>query len=143
MLTEGLTSVDRIVNLAAQQSGSVVGIQTFSVANVNATQCPNSADSTTYASGGVIKSAPGIFYGLVGYNSSASAQFIQIYNTATVPANGSVPNVILYASATSSFSISFAPFGKSFSTGICWSNSASGSTKVAGSADCWINAQYI
>jgi hypothetical protein len=33
----------------------------------------------------------GVLYGLSGFNSSASIQFIQIHDSATVPVNGSVP----------------------------------------------------
>jgi hypothetical protein len=105
--------------------------------------CPLSSDSTSYTASGSIKGSAGIFYGMLGYNSKASAQFIQIFNSATVPADTTVPVVIVYVPATSNFSVSFAPFGKPFSSGISWSNSASGSVKYQGAADCWINAQYL
>jgi hypothetical protein len=99
-------------------------------------------DSQEYEASGVIKEAAGTFFGLMGYNSSASAQFILIFDAAAVPADDAVPKVIVKVPAESSFSISFAPFGKQFANGICWSNSSTGATKTIGSADVWINALY-
>ncbi len=93
--------------------------------------------STAYETSHIAKASAGNFYGVVGYNSKASAQWIQCGNNATLPADTAVPVVTFTVAASSNFS--FIPPGlpMAFSTGItCW-NSSTGSTKTIGSADVW------
>jgi hypothetical protein len=52
-----------------------------------AAQSADYAASTAYEASRVVKAAPGTLLQLSGYNSKASAQFIQVHNSATVPAN--------------------------------------------------------
>lgn len=113
-----------------------------SVYNQDAGNCPDAVDSVEYEASGIIKADAGILYQISGYNSKATAQFIQLFNTTAVPADTAVPVVVIKVAAESSFSISFAPYGKIFDTGICWSNSSTGPTKTIGSADVWINALF-
>lgn len=99
--------------------------------------------TTAYAASLVVKAVPGNLYGLTGYNSKASAQFIQIHDAAALPDDASVPKVVFTVPATSNFSIDFGEHGRSFATGIVVCNSSTGPTKTIGSADCWFDAQYL
>ncbi|MGB3988621.1 MAG: hypothetical protein WBK67_02945 [Minisyncoccales bacterium] len=143
MLTQGLTSSERIFNMIATQSGSVVGLQVMNVANTDNTSCPKCYDSVAYESGGVVKDSPGILYSINCFNSKSSEQFIQVFDTVSVPSDGATPKVILHAPASSSVSLSFSPFGKAFEVGISWSNSSEGPTLASGSADMWTNILYM
>lgn len=96
--------------------------------------------STAYEKSHVLKETPGYLVSLVGYNSKASAQFIQIFNSATVPANGAVPIYTFTVPATSNFSLDIPAAGANFSTGIVVTNSSTGPTKTIGSDDCWFTA---
>jgi len=100
-------------------------------------------DTNGLATSGVVRAGPLTLYQLYGFNSKASAQYIQVFDTARVPADGGVPNrPPLYAAASSAFFYDFGEIGSAFDTGLCWSNSSTLATKTIGSADCWVHATY-
>jgi len=107
---------------------------------------PLNIHSNAYGSSLVVKTGPGILYGLSIYNSKTSAQFIQVFdyaNAATpVPADGTIPAAIYTVPASSNLTLNWVP-GRSFLTGIVVTNSSTGATKTIGSADCFIDAQYL
>jgi hypothetical protein len=90
----------------------------------------------------VIKASAGNLYALHGYNSKASSQFIQLHDSASLPANGVVPVLVLEVTAESNFFFDFGVYGRHFSTGIVVCNSSTANTKTIGSADCQFDAQY-
>lgn len=102
----------------------------------------SNATTTAYASSLVVKAAPGILYGLSGFNSAATDQFIHLYDSTTLPANGVAPKTLIKVPTASNFSVDFGRSGRSFATGIVIGNSSTGPIKNIGSADCWFDVQY-
>lgn len=95
--------------------------------------------STAYEASRVLKASGGTAIAVWGYN-SGPAQFIQVHNTTSVPANGAVPVAIFAVAATSNFSLTVPMTGLPLSTGITVCNSTTGPTKTIGATDCWFNA---
>jgi hypothetical protein len=102
---------------------------------------PLNKHSNAYAASIVVKSGPGILYGFTVYNSGA-AQFILVFDAATLPADGVAPALVLAAGATANLGANWIP-GRTFQTGIVLCNSSTGPTKTIGAADCYFDAQYL
>lgn len=97
--------------------------------------------STAYEASHIIKASAGTLSGFFGYNSGPT-QWVQIHNSATVPADTAVPILILRVTATSNFSLELGAFSAFFSAGIVICNSTTGPTKTVGASDCWFNCTF-
>lgn len=80
-------------------------------------------------------------FDIVGYNNSASDQYIQVHDTAALPANGAVPVAVLLAPAGYQFAFTWTA-GRLFANGITVCNSSTAATKTIGSADCLFDINY-
>ena len=102
----------------------------------------NYSDSVAYVASVIAKASPGTIFSVTGYNAKTSAQFIQLHDSATLPADTSVPAVILSVPASSNFYYDFGEIGRFCEKGITVCNSSTGATKTIGSADVFFNIQY-
>jgi hypothetical protein len=103
---------------------------------------PTNASSTALASSLVVKATAGTLYMITGYSARASAQFIHVYNAASLPSDGGVPVMVFTVPAQSNFSLDLGIYGRHFTTGIVIGNSTTAATKTIGSSDCWFDVQY-
>lgn len=103
---------------------------------------PLSSHSNAYEKSRVVKSGAGRLFGLSGYNSGA-AQFVLLFDAATLPADGAVPIFPIAAAATSTFGAYWGSVGRWFYQGIVICNSSTGPTKTIGAADCFWDIQFI
>lgn len=103
---------------------------------------PLNIHSNAYAASLVVKSGPGILYGFTVYSSKASAQFIQVFDAAALPADGAIPACVFTAAAAANLAANWIP-GRIFQTGCVICNSSTGPTKTIGSADCFFDVQFL
>ena len=103
---------------------------------------PHGVSVVAFAASLVAKSGPSLCYGLTGYN-SGPAQWIQVFDAATLPANGAVPVTILVVPLGENFSLDYGSEGRAFERGVVVCNSSTGPTKTLGSADCWFDVVLI
>lgn len=103
---------------------------------------PVNKTGNAYVNALVVKSGSGTLWGFSGYNSNTAAQFVQVHDANSVPADGQIPKILLAVPPSSNFSVDFGQRGRAFSQGIVICNSSTGATKTIGSADCWFDVQY-
>jgi len=99
-------------------------------------------DSTALEASAIIKSTAGTLYSVTGYNDNAVAQFIQLHDASSLPADGGVPKIVLVVGAKENFYYDLGEIGRWFSTGVIVCNSTTAATKTIGAANCWFDAQY-
>jgi len=82
---------------------------------------------------------PGLLQNIMGYNSLAADQWVQIHNSASAPADGAVPIYTFRVVALQNFSFTI-PVPCSAGIYIC--NSTTGPIKTLGAANCFFSIQY-
>lgn len=113
------------------------------VASGAITSTPNAvtlASSTAYEASRVVKASAGTLRSLTGYN-SGPAQFLQLHNTTSLPADAEVPILVLPLPAQSGFAFDWHN-GIPCSTGITICNSTTAPTKTLGGTNCFFTAGF-
>jgi hypothetical protein len=83
-----------------------------------------------------------VVYGFTAYSSSAAAQWVQVYDANTVPAESSVPLFVWNLAAHSGVGFGWQPNGRQFQTGLVLCNSSTEATKTIGSVDTFFDVQF-
>jgi hypothetical protein len=83
-----------------------------------------------------------IVYGFVAYSTKGSAQFLNVFDLSSVPADTAVPLFSWPLAANNGVGVSYAPNGRWFKEGIVLCNSSTDATKTIGSADCLFDVQW-
>ena len=89
-----------------------------------------------------MKTGPGFLYGFTVYSSNVSAQFVQIFDAAALPADGAAPACLFSVAAQSNLPVEWLR-GRPFRTGLVICNSTTGPTKTLGAADCYFDVQFV
>lgn len=114
----------------------------FAFISVSLSQEATLYSSSAAEASAVVKNSGTRIYWLVGYNGSASDQYVQIHNTTSLPANGVVPTISFKVMAGKNFSLAIPREGIPLGTGLVVCNSSTSATKTIGSADCLFYVLY-
>lgn len=105
------------------------------------TYTPDMDTSAAAEASSVTKSSTGVLYGLSTSNANAATRFMQFFNSTTVPADTTVPVIVIAVPATSTINVTF-PMGRYFSTGIAWCTSTTQHTKTIAAAEMLADVRY-
>lgn len=112
-------------------------------ASFAAAELPKNAHSNALASSRVVLAGTGYLVSLYVTNTNAAAQYIHVHDARELPSNGAVPEVVLTALASSDKFLAYALPGRFFRHGITICNSSTAATTTLGSADIFVDAQFI
>ena len=104
---------------------------------------PDNSTSLALEASRIVKSGAGRLWGITGTSNLASAQFIQVFDSATLPADGAIPVIVISVPALNDFSWDGGQKGRAFRRGIVVCNSTTLATKTIGAANCWFDVQYV
>lgn len=99
--------------------------------------------TTAYVSNIIAKNTPGKLRGFVGYSSSANTQYIQVFDSSTLPADGAIPLFSLAVPSASNFSYDAGFIGRVFVNGITICNSSTINVKTIGAPDTMFDVQFV
>jgi hypothetical protein len=123
-----------------------VGIdQTTPGANAvsNKGQVLTNSTSTAYEASRILKASAGTLFGITGYNSKTTKQYILFFDSATLPADGTAAIQTIPVPSDSPFALDFGANGRTFANGIVFCNSSTPRIKTLGAADCTFDAQVL
>lgn len=104
---------------------------------------PLNATTPALAASLIVKKNQAKLYGLTITNTKASSQFVQVFDAASLPADGTVPLFSLTVATGQSAGLYYGSVGRSFEQGIVVCNSSTQGSKTIGSADCLFDVQYV
>jgi len=124
-------SVDGTVTFAAEDLTNDL-LQTVVKPLAVADYSPELDTSAAVEASSVTKASAGNLYGVTFSNGNAATRYLQFFNSATVPADATVPVITIACGQTVAVEW---PKGRFFSTGIAWCNSSTQNSKTIGAAD--------
>jgi hypothetical protein len=90
-----------------------------------------------------VKAGAGRLFGFTVYSSNVAAQFIQLHDAPSLPADGAVPVFVVKVALSAHLGVQWADWGRFFNRGIVICNSTTFATKTIGAADCFFDCQYV
>jgi hypothetical protein len=91
----------------------------------------------------IIKATAGKLFQLRMTNTNAAARNLQIFDSATLPADATVPLISIPVGIGAFVVIDFGVFGRAFANGIVVCNSTTLATKTIGAADSLFDASFL
>ena len=83
-----------------------------------------------------------VVYGFTVYNTKASAQYLNVFDGSTLPADATVPLFSWPLAANNGVGFGWQPNGRQFQGGLVLCNSSTDATKTIGLADCFFDVQF-
>ena len=92
-------------------------------------------NSAAQEASAVVKAAACRLLFLHFYNANAAARWLQVFDSATLPADTAIPLLTFPVAIAGTFTLNLAPLGLLMRKGIVVCNSSTGPTKTIGAAD--------
>lgn len=108
-----------------------------------ASELPANNHSNGLAASLVAMPGPGYLVGFTVSNTNTAAQFVQLHDAATLPADGQVPATVFTLGGSADKFVGYSLPGRLFLRGIVLCNSSTSGTKTIGAADCFFDVQFI
>lgn len=90
----------------------------------------------------VVKTGPGVLYGFTFSSTLGAAQYVQVFDASSLPADGAVPIIAKSCAANDAVMLSWLP-GRTFLVGIIICNSTTNGSKTLGAANSIFDAQFV
>ncbi|MGN6518557.1 MAG: hypothetical protein ACTHK2_03930 [Dokdonella sp.] len=103
----------------------------------------SNASSTQLEGSHVIKATPGTLFTLTILNNSGVAQYYQLHDATSLPADAAVPKAVIRVAPGGTGSFDYGTRGRAFAAGIVVTNSSTAPTLTHGGADSFYDAQYV
>ena len=103
---------------------------------------PKVGTTAALAASLVAKAGPGTLYKITGTNTLATAQFLQVHDAASLPADGAIPKLVIAVAGNGNIDLDYGTIGRDFSNGIVICNSTTAPTKTIGAANLWLDAIF-
>lgn len=104
---------------------------------------PLNKHSQALASSLVVSTTTCYLVALTINNTNAAAQFVQLHESTSLPANGAIPATVFTAPAAGDKFVAYSLPGRYFENGIVVANSSTAATLTIGAADCFFDVQFI
>jgi hypothetical protein len=145
--TDGTLSgtISQVVGISFNDSGTETLVNTANPLPVTGSitlTAPDNATSTALEASRIAKASAGTLFTISGFNTLSTDQFIQVFDSSTLPANGVVPAIVFIAFGNSNFGYTGGIRGRAFTSGIVVCNSTTAATKTIGAANCLFDIQY-
>lgn len=131
-----VTDVNSVV-----QPGNVQHVIVDSLSATLSLTVPDNYTSSALEASAVVKATAGTLFVISGY--STVDQYIQVFDSASLPIDGAIPTIVIVASAGSTFGYTAPLAGRAFDNGITICNSSTGPSKTIGGATCLFDVQFI
>lgn len=99
------------------------------------------ASQAAYVAGVQVSSVPVKVFGLDGTHKGGGASWLQLFDSATPVAEGTVPRFTQYITSASNFNLDFGFHGMDFNNGLYVCHSSTAATKTIGAADIQVYAR--
>jgi hypothetical protein len=100
-------------------------------------------NSSAFESAHILKASAGRLISLQVSTTAVSDQIIQLFDTPTVPSNGTAPVCFFRIPANTDLGTDIPVVGLPFTNGIVVSNSTTVAIKTSGASDCWYTAVVL
>ena len=103
---------------------------------------PLNYSSARLQASAVVKTGPGLLYGITVTSTLASAQYLLVFDASTLPADGAIPLLAKSVPANDAVGFSWLP-ARTFQVGCIVCNSTTNTSKTIGAANCFFDVQFL